>query len=126
MPNSMGQPDQSGLVRSLDTLRPTMAKAVRSSDRAFNQVVTTAVIAHYGSVKAASISLNVDASLMMREFQAGKFDRLNQADDETKAAVADALKRAWPMGDPKAVARRELESIENAVRTIRQFVDHVA
>jgi predicted metallopeptidase len=63
-------------------------------------VVKDAVIRHYGSVKAAAISLGVDPSLMMREFEAGKFGRLEAADDAVKAAVAKRLHEAYsPAGE---------------------------
>lgn len=95
-------------VRSLDQIRPTMAKAVRPSDRAFCHTLREAIVGYYGSVKAAAIALgDVDESLMSREFAAGKFGRFDEhAEADAKAAVAQALMRAFPPCDPRAEALR--------------------
>lgn len=110
-------------VRSLDNLRPTPAKVGLASDHrrtdSVAAVMRDAVIGHYGSVKAAAISLRVDPSLMQREFDAGKFARLEQADDETKAAVARALYDAFGSSDPKTRAQR-------LIREARQRLDELS
>lgn len=109
MPTSVATPRQSDPVRSLDNIRPNAAKAVLSSDRvglSFGDVMTRAVVQHYGSVKAAAISLRVDPSLMMREFEAGKFARLEAADSDAKAFISDALHQTYGPSDPRARAQR--------------------
>lgn len=118
MGNTMTNARRSDPVRSLDNIRPPALKAdtKRSDGRTVTQIMSAAVIKHYGSVKAAAISLRVDPSLMQREFDAGKFGRLDDADEETKAAIAEALKTAFPGSDPKAIARRML-------REARQRID---
>lgn len=103
-------------VRDLDDLRPKPAKAGLASDRLGPRLTSTvkaAVLSHYGSVKAAAFSLGegakqppLDPSLMMREFDAGKFGRLDHADEETKAAIAKALDETFGRTDPKARVRR--------------------
>jgi hypothetical protein len=46
----------------------------------FGNVLAEAVVWHYGSVKAAAITLNVDPSLLMREFRAGTISRLDRVE----------------------------------------------
>lgn len=125
MPQTMRDAVLSDPVRSLDRVRPQMAKAVRPSDRALCAVVAAAVVKHYGSVKAAAISLSepgkeLDPSLMMRELKEGKFARLDaKADSETKAFIAEELKKAFPAQDPKAQAQR-------LIRETRAKLDELA
>lgn len=124
-------------VRSLENIRPTAAKAglhrtsesepVGSSDGiGLGDVIRDAVKKHYGSVKAAAISLNVDPSLMQREFDAGKFERLNSADADAKAAIVDALYQVFGrLEDPKARFRRkcqELKALANEFDQLGEFI----
>lgn len=102
-------------VGSSDTFGPTLAAVVRA-----------AVLKHYGSVKAAAICLRVDPSLMQREFDAGKFARLEQADADAKAAVSSALYDAFGrLDDPKARLRRHLREIRGRLDEFDQFLDFV-
>lgn len=138
MANRVGIADRSDLVGSLDTLRPTPAKAglsrtgvsdsVGSSDGiGLGALIKDAVIKHYGSVKAAAISLNVDPSLMVREFEAGKIARLEQADPQVKAAIAGALFEAFgQLEDPKARTKRLATDVIAAMHEILAFLEYVA
>lgn len=122
MPQTMSNAARSLPVRTTDGLGPGQAKAGLRSDRiglSLIAVTKDAVIRHYGSVKAAAISLSVDPSLMMREFDAGKFHRLDKADDETKAAIAQALSEAFGAGDPKA-------RVQRLIREGRRVLDELA
>jgi hypothetical protein len=122
----------------LDTIRPTTLKAeyrrsdpVGSSDPigpTLADVIETAVIQHYGSVKAAAISLRVDPSLMRREFQEWKFRRLATVDGETKAAIAAALTEAFgPLAaSPQQKARQSLRLIRDLTDELEQFLDFLA
>lgn len=84
------------------------------------EVVWNAIERHYGSVKAAAISLDADPSLLRREILDGKFARFDaKADDEAKAAVAEALRDAFPPNDPRAKAKR-------AILRARQALDELA
>lgn len=123
MARSLPQLDRSDRVRTLDSLRPTPAKVTPSADQVgrpsdrlgptFAGVVTEAVLRYYGSVKAAAISLRVDPSLMMREFHAGKFGRLEDAEDAAKGSIARALSETFgeAVEDPKVRARRKLPEL---------------
>lgn len=139
MSSTVGSARQSDLVGSLDTVRPSAARAglhpthrsdlVRSSDGlGLEDVIQAALLKHYGSVKAAAISLNnVDPSLMQRELEAGKIARVNEADAAAKAAIAAAIYRVFGrLEDPKACARRSIRDIEERLGTLKQFVEDVA
>lgn len=129
---------QSVPVGSLDNLRPTPAKAglrptyrsdsVRSSDDiGLEGVIQRALLAHYGSVKAAAISLNVDPSLMQRELEAGKISRLNIADPEAKAAIADAIFKAFGrLEDPKSRAVRRMREAVECLKEIEAYLEYVS
>lgn len=125
MSSSLRDDERSDPVGMPETFRPTPAKAGLRSDRvgpAFADVVKSAVLTHYGSVKAAAISLNVDPSLMQREFEAGKFARLEQADDATKASVAKALYEQFGQDDPKAQIRRALRDAKQALTDVEEWM----
>lgn len=138
MSNTMRQADSSVPVRTLDNIRPSQAKAglhpthesdlVRSSDGlGLGDVIVDAVLKHYGSVKAAAISLRVDPSLMQREFDAGKFARLNDADAAAKAAIADALYQTFGrLEDPKARAVRRMREAVECLKDIEAFLEYVS
>lgn len=118
MGNTMRSAVSSGPVRDLDRIRPDGAAAkvdspTRSdgsptrSDARFTKAVADAIVAHYGSVKAAAISLGgVDESLMMREFKKGNFRLLERADAVALGFIAGKVRREFPESDPKAEARR--------------------
>lgn len=112
MTRNMAESRPSDPVRSLETVRPEPAKAglrpsdaVRSADR-IGPVVKAAVVKHYGSVKAAAITLGADPSLLMRELEAGKFSRLEATDADCKRDIAKALFDAFGQDDPIAHASR--------------------
>lgn len=135
MPSTMRAPASSDPVRSLDQIPTRMAKAesdrIRPSDPIglrWADVVTEAVRAHYGSVKAAAISLgDVDPSLMMREFKAGNFRLLDRADDETKAAVATAVSAAFgPLTSPKARGRQRIRDARSALDDLDQLLEFLS
>lgn len=121
----MPSPRQSDPVLNLDNIRPTAAKAVLSSDRrSVGGVFKSAVVKHYGSVKAAAISLgNVDPSLMMREFAASKFGRFDEhADDAAKADVSAIVYRALGQSDPKAEIRRALKEAKDRIEDVMERI----
>lgn len=133
MPNStVSNTAKSDPVRLPEKFGPATLKADtrRSEGRTVSQVLHDAVLKHYGSVKAAAFSLGegarqapLDPSLMQREFEAGKFHRLEHADELAKADIANALKEAFPGSDPKAIARRLLTE---ARKRIEEALEHIA
>lgn len=132
MNSTVSSARRSDPVGNLDAIRPTAAKAGLRSDGigpSLTACVKDAVLRHYGSVKAAAFSLGegakqhpLDPSLMMREFDAGKFHRLEHADDEAKAAIARAMQEQFGNGDPRARQRR---AIRDALRAIHELAEAV-
>ena len=116
-------------VRTLDGVRPAQAKAelrgsepVGSSD-AIGPIARDAVVKHYGSVKAAAITLDVDPSLLMRELDAGKLGRLDK-DPAAVASVAAALTQAYaPLATPQARGRSVIRNIRRELDELDQAID---
>lgn len=120
MGSSIDRAYTSDPVRSLDNIRPKPAKADLTSDQIGLSVIAVTIdgiLAHYGSVKAAAISLNADPSLLMREFKAGNFRLLERADEVAKASVFAYANNAFgPLTTPEARYRhltRERQRIDN-------------
>lgn len=131
MPATMTAPERSEEVRSrerlgraLDHVRPTMAKAVRSSDQALCQVMREAIVDYYGSVQEAAFHLGeVDPSLMQREFKDGKFKRFDEhADAAAKAHVGEAVRKAFPPADPRAEAMRLLRELRARIDELAEVI----
>ncbi len=131
MATTMNHAAQSVPVRSLDTIRPTPAKAVLSSDPiglTVIDVTTEAVLAHYGGVKQAAYALgHVDPSLMMREFKDGKFGRLRLCDEHATAAIAVAMDKAFgKLTTPEARARQMVREIRQRLDELSQYLEHAS
>jgi hypothetical protein len=107
------------------TLAPVpVSVQVPPSDRIglrLSAVVKDALLRHYGSVKAAAISLAIDPSLLIRELETGKFrlERLEGCDLEAKAYVCRALAEAFSDANPQARVRR-------LIRESRRILDELA
>ena len=111
-------------VSSLDCVQTKQAKATLDSQPPSVQVtavVKDALLRHYGSLKSAAISLRVDEGQMSRELRTGRFklEKLDRADADAKAFIANALHEAYGDTDPKAQARR-------LIREARQRLDELA
>lgn len=122
MRHSFNEAEPSDPVRMPDSYRP-------SSDQiglGFAAVVKTAVLAHYGSVKAAAISLgNVDPSLMQREFNDAKFGRIDEhADAAAKANIARALFEAY--GRVLVTPYDHVRDVARQVRALADEIDQAA
>lgn len=119
----------SDLVPLLDDVRPRMAKAVHRGPSArlvWSAVLKDALLRHYGSLKAAAISMgNYDASQLIRDLDTGKFkqERLELCDDAAKAFIAAALFEAFSRTDPKA---RVLRLIRESRRLLDELAEAVA
>lgn len=113
-------------VNSLDSVRPSPAKAGlrrQASSIALIALVREALIRHYGSLKAAAISLSMDPGQLTRELQTGdfKFEKLERADDEAKAFLAQAMQEVYVF-DPRSQALRMLRE---ARRAIDEAMEHI-
>lgn len=124
MAESLKRADVSTPVHSVDDVRTGgQLKAELGPSRSIpvQDVVKDALERHYGSLKAAAISLDVDSSQLSRELRTGAFqlEKLERADDEAKAFIANALREAYGDPDPKARAQR-------LIREARQRLDALA
>lgn len=109
-------------LNTVDRDRPAPAPSGaprQASSIALTAVVKDALIRHYGSLKAAAISLGYDQGQLTRDLQSGDFKlRRLEVDESAKAFVACALAESYTV-DPKAVQRRLL-------REARQKLDDLA
>lgn len=125
MDSTVATARQSDPVRSLDQIRPRMAKAVHrgpSTGSAWSAVVKDALLRHYGSLKAAAIEMgDMDASQLTRDLDTGKFrsERLEMCDAAAKAFIAAALFEAFGAGSPQA-------RIQRLIREGRRILDELA
>ena len=113
-------------VLSLDDVRPRMAKAVlpgpSEGGLVWSAVLKDAFIRHYGSLKAAAISMgDYDQSQLSRDLDTGKFkqERLEFCDAAAKAFIAAALYEAFANTDPKA-------RVQRLIRQVRRDLDELA
>ncbi len=65
---------------------------------------------------------------MMREFDAGKFARLDEyADADAKAFIAAALAESYgPLSNPRQRGFQVLREIDQRIAEIRQLLEHCA
>jgi hypothetical protein len=93
-----------------------------SAGRAWSAATKDALIRHFGSLKAAAISMgNYDPSQLTRDLDTGKFksERLDLCDDAAKAFISTAVADALADRDPKARVRR-------LIRESRRLLDELA
>lgn len=70
-------------------------------------VVKDALIRHYGSLKAAAISMRMDQGQLTRELQSGDFKlKKLEGDEDAKGCVSTALYDAFGHGDSHAKLQR--------------------
>ena len=89
---------------------------------AMSMVVKDALLRHYGSFKAAAISMGeMDQGQLTRDLDSGKFkfERLELCDPDAKAFVCRALAEAFSASDPKA-------RIIRLIRESRRLLDELA
>lgn len=92
---------------------------------AMSMVVKDALLRHYGSFKAAAISMgDMDQGQLTRDLDSGKFkfERLELCDPAAKASVCRALAEAFGNTDPKARIQRLLRELRRAVDELAEAV----
>ena len=90
---------------------------------AMTAVVKDALLRHYGSFKAAAISMgDMDQGQLARDLDSGKFkfERLEHCDDDAKAAISRALFAAFAETDPKARRRRLWRNLRRAIEDLEE------
>lgn len=135
MAPTMSNAAASDPVRSSEFPRAKPAKAGLPSDAIGLSVIAVTVegvLSHYGSIKAAALSLSepgkpfLDPSQMMREFKAGNFRLLERADDIAKAAIfAYAHEAFGPLSSPAARGRFLFQELRRIQNEIEQLFGHV-
>jgi len=134
MSASVQQDKRSLPVRTLDSIRPTPAKAVLPSDPiglTVADVIVDALLAHYGGVKQMAYALGegagqpvLDPSLMMREFKDAKLGRLRGCDELANAAITVAMDRAFgKLTTPEARARQMVREIRQRLDELSQYLE---
>jgi len=108
-----------------DVTRPGASTPVLSgpsAGRAWSRAVKDALIRHFGTLKAAAITMgNIDASQLSRDLDTGKFksERLDLLTPEDNAVISTAVDDALADRDPKARVRR-------LIREGRRILDELA
>jgi hypothetical protein len=116
-------------VKRVDEVQPPTAPADSVSSVQsirMTAVVKDALLRHYGSFKAAAITMGeMDQGQLARDLDSGKFkfERLELCDAVAKGFIAAALYEAFGHVDPKERVRR---LIRNAHRAIDELAEAVA
>lgn len=125
---------QSTEGKSLDDIRPRMAHAglsVKSSQSALTAVVKDALLRHYGSLKAAAITMGeMDQGQLTRELDSGKLNlaRLEMLDEAGKAEVAKRLHEAFiaALETPQARAQRVIREARQKLDELDEYLRYIA
>lgn len=133
MPNTLAERSRSMPLKSLDDVELRPAKAGLTGQArsiALTTVVKDALQRHYGSLKAAAISMGqMDQGQLTRELETGKFrfERLELCDDEAKAFIAGALYEAFgQLTDPRARGRHLVREMRQRLEEFEQLLEHVS
>lgn len=125
---------QSTEGKSLDGIRPRMVPAaltVNPDQSALTVVVKDALLRHYGTLKAAAITMGeMDQGQLTRELDSGKLNlaRLELLDDAGKAAVAKRLHDAFiaALETPQARAQRVIREARQKLDELDEFLRFIA
>ena len=117
MPATLPKSERSSLV---NTVEPRMAKAqLPSQARSIGSVLKDALQRHYGSLKAAAITLEMDQGQLTRELQTGAFKvRRLDRDQEARVFVLQVLHEEFGADNPQARTRR-------LIREARHLLDEL-
>jgi len=128
MPTTVPSHARSMERNSIDRVRPQMARAglaVNASQLALTAIVKDALLRHYGTLKAAAISMGeMDQGQLTRELDNGKLNlaRLELLDEEGKAAMTNALNAVFGGVDPEAHRRRCLRNVRRALDELEEAI----
>lgn len=108
MGHSISSAARSTELQTLDSVRPSMAKADLASPSrsiAWTDVVRAALVKRFGSLKAAAIEMRIDQSQLTRDLDHGKLniDRLRKCDAAFALVLGQMLvEHAQPLATPRA------------------------
>jgi hypothetical protein len=132
MANTVARRVLSTEVNSLDRVQTRMAKAspsesmpVHEAPSLWTEAIRDGLIEACGSLKAAAITMEMDASQLSRDLPSGAFQlkRLEKLNAQEKAIVVKRLSAAFlEMLDPRDYALESLDKIEREVKELRQYV----
>jgi hypothetical protein len=120
--------EREGVRTHIDRGEPAAAAAGyggQARSIAMSMVVKDALLRHYGSFKAAAISMGeMDQGQLTRDLDSGKFkfERLELCDVAAKAYVCRALAEAFGNTDPKARVQRLLRELHRALDELAEAV----
>lgn len=109
-------------VDQAEQRRSTTGYGGQAPSIAMSMVVKDALLRHYGSFKAAAISMGeMDQGQLTRDLDSGKFkfERLELCDVDAKAFICRALADAFGNTDPKA-------RVQRLIRQVRRDLDELA
>jgi hypothetical protein len=96
---------------------------------AMTQIVKDALLRHYGTLKAAAITMgDMDQAQLTRDLDSGKFkfERLEMCDLLAKAAVCRALDEHFGNTGPKARVKQLIRKIRRDLEELDELSDRVA
>jgi len=109
-------------IKPIDGRRPPMTRAAESSQAqsiALTTVVRDVLIRHYGSLKAAALTFEMDLGQLSRELADGNF-KLRRLDSDSALKVLLAQAMAGTFGDNSPKSRRR-----RLIRDLRQRLDEL-
>ena len=112
-------------VKTVDGPRPSVTPPARSGQSpsiALTAVVRDVLIRHYGSLKAAALTFEMDLGQLSRELQTGdfKFKRLDEHAD-VKVAIARAMYQTFGDDDPQARKRRVIRRLREGLEELAEI-----
>jgi len=112
-------------VKTVDGPRPPLTPPARSGQSpsiALTAVVRDVLIRHYGSLKAAALTFEMDLGQLSRELQTGdfKFRRLDDHAD-VKVAIARAMYQTFGDDDPQARKRRVIRRLREGLEELAEI-----
>ena len=131
MGSSLAADRRSMESNSLDTVEPRMAKASldgQSRSIGLTEVVKDALIRHYGSLKAAALSMQMDQGQLTRELQSGDF-KMRRLESDAHLATElgkELVERFGPLSTPKARGKQKLREMRAAIEELDQLLEQVS
>lgn len=116
-------------VRQLDHIRTKPVKAGLRSDSLgpdVMEIAWAALVNYYGTVKAAAITLECDASQLRREVLDGKLARVKKDPDAMTAIASAVMNEFGALRDPKAHARKIIRDIRQRCDELDQVMEQAS
>jgi transposase-like protein len=128
MRTTVAQPAQAQEVKSLDGVRPRMAKAVTASHTELRRVIALA-LERTGPLKAAAEEMGIDRAQMYRQLQNGHLtiERLEALGPAFGAELGRMLLDVFgPLSTPQARARQDIREMRRLLDELDQVMELIA